>query len=282
MLSRDKQYHNGAQILESLWKWSGSRISSVIGRTETDYALQRFLTESLEILRRLSSLKLAHLSLAILLIFTLALASLWTLWRLRVSRYNEFWGLKKSVHFWTSFQTSAQPHYCSACSQLICGFWIFRNTGWECTVCGRTAHMRCVAACDKFDCKCPSQPEPLRHQLVQGNLPSDSVCGVCGIICASPFGLHGLRCLWCGRTVHEECLCHLPEICDLGPFRGLVLPPSLVRLSFASSKFSNSLHSLSSLFHSKRFDSQASVEETTTVTDLSGSAQRFVELFQEE
>lgn len=261
---------NIVDYIDDFWRWFLSRVYAA--RPETDHALQRFLSESVDILRRLSSLKLAHLLLAVLLIVTFILSLSWALWRLRVSRYNEFWGLKKSVHFWTSFRSSAQPHYCSACSQLICGFWIFRNTGWECTVCGRTAHMRCVAACDKFDCKCPSQSEPLRHQLVQGNLPSDSVCGVCGIICASPFGLHGLRCLWCGRTVHEECLRHLPEICDLGLFRGLVLPPSIVRLSVVSSRRPNSLASLQSfgaLFHSKKSEA---LEETPTA--LSVSAQR--------
>lgn len=266
------QYYHIINYVAFAWRWFISKVLSIIGRAETDLVVQRFLSESHDLLRRFSSLKLAHFSLAIFLIILAVLGFFWALWRLRVSRYNQFWGLKKSVHFWTSFQTSAQPHYCSACRQLICGFWIFRNTGWECTVCGRTAHMRCVGACDKFDCKCPSQPEPLRHQLVQGNLPSDSVCGVCGIICASPFGLHGLRCLWCGRTVHEECFRHLPEICDLGPFESLVLPPSLVRLSLASSKLSRSSQSFSSLFPSKKSNLQTSGEAETS--GASGSAQR--------
>lgn len=208
---------------------------------------QKFIAEAVTLLQRLSSLKVSQISLGLLVLMILVISFMWCLWKLRVSGHNELWLLKKSVHSWMSFSTSAQPQYCSACRQLICGFWIFRNTGWECSVCGRTAHMRCLGACDNFDCKCPSQSDPLRHQLVQGNLASDSVCCVCGIICSSPFGLHGLRCLWCGRTIHEKCLRHLPELCDLGPFQKLVLPPSVVRLSLMPTASSSTPPALSSL-----------------------------------
>lgn len=259
-------------VARPFWKSAVSRVSSTFA---SDRGLSAFVSESVELIHRLSSLQFAHLLLAVLAIVVAVVAFSWALWRLRVSRYNEYWGLKKSVHLWTSFRTSAQPQYCSACTKLICGFWIYRNTGWECTICGRAAHLRCVAACDKFDCKCPSQPDPLRHQFVQGNLPSDSVCGVCGIICASPFGLHGLRCLWCGRTVHEDCLRHLPEICDLGPLRSLLLPPSLVRLTVASSRLFPTLQGLSSLFHVKKSGgAQTESAATPTTAQLSASAQR--------
>jgi hypothetical protein len=63
---------------------------------------------------------------------------------LRPSHYKKFWYFPNSVHSWIRFTPSAQPLYCSSCRQLICGFWIFRSTGWQCTVCGRTAHTRCL------------------------------------------------------------------------------------------------------------------------------------------
>ncbi|KAH0473633.1 MAG: uncharacterized protein KVP18_001588 [Porospora cf. gigantea A] len=155
------------------------------------------------------------------------------LWRFRVStQYNRWFFLKRSRHHWQSFHTSSQPRYCSACSQLISGFWIFRNTGLVCRVCHRTSHLACLGRVEKMFCKCPMQKTPLEHLWVHGNLPADSLCGVCGIICASQFGLHGLRCLWCKRTLHESCLGRHNNIdnswCDLGQFSTAVVPPGVV------------------------------------------------------
>lgn len=104
----------------------------------------KFLTEALKLCRRLTLLRMSQIVLGLFVLSVFVIGIMWCRWRLRVSRHNELWGLKKSVHSWTSFTTSAQPQYCSACRQLICGFWIFRNTGWECVVCGRTTHMRCL------------------------------------------------------------------------------------------------------------------------------------------
>lgn len=144
------------------------------------------------------------------------------------------------------------------------------------------------SACDNFDCKCPSQSDPLRHQLVQGNLTSDSVCCVCGIVCSSPFGLHGLRCLWCGCTVHEGCSWQLPDVCDLGFFQKLVLPPTVVRLSLTSapSSIPPALSSLRSLLtatkKSMTFSQGRSKQASSAITNAKNREEAATGLQQKE
>lgn len=136
----------------------------------------------------------------------------------------------KTIHNWRKFSSSSQPKYCNGCKKLISGFWIFRNTGFECEICGRASHPHCLLDCERQECKTPSRTSPSEHVFVQGNLVSDAVCCVCGIICASSFALVGLRCLWCSRTCHEDCKFRVARHCDFGPHRSLILPPFAVAL----------------------------------------------------
>eukprot|EP00456_Euglypha_rotunda_P034976 TRINITY_DN26982_c0_g1_i3.p1 TRINITY_DN26982_c0_g1~~TRINITY_DN26982_c0_g1_i3.p1 ORF type:complete len:181 (+),score=4.19 TRINITY_DN26982_c0_g1_i3:161-703(+) len=76
------------------------------------------------------------------------------------------------------------------------------------------------------------------------------VCVVCGLTVGSLFSLGGMRCCWCQRNVHTECLnaalkssptqsSPTPSstgsgrgwtfLCDLGPLRKLIVPPTGVR-----------------------------------------------------
>eukprot|EP00921_Rhytidocystis_pertsovi_P008454 GHVQ01013845.1.p1 GENE.GHVQ01013845.1~~GHVQ01013845.1.p1 ORF type:complete len:351 (+),score=69.96 GHVQ01013845.1:64-1053(+) len=187
------------------------------------------------ILNFIFSNKLLQLSCTIGITFLVLVLLSLIFWRYRVYNYNRFLGLRtKSVHNWTMFESSSNPKYCSVCRQLISGFWIYRNTGWECNICARTAHLICLTGCERLPCKTPCLPHPLRHKFVHGNLSSNSVCCVCGIICSSNFGLNGIRCLWCNRTLHEDCVRLLPQLCDLGPFYRLTVPPTAVELSLTN------------------------------------------------
>jgi hypothetical protein len=71
-------------------------------------------------------------------------------------------------------------------------------------------------------------------------------------MCWSPFALLGLRCLWCNKTVHEECSSRLPENCDMGEFHNLVLSPTLVRLEFSSNSYFSTFQSLPSLLRAAK------------------------------
>ncbi|PFH33011.1 hypothetical protein BESB_082100 [Besnoitia besnoiti] len=158
-------------------------------------------------------------------------------WRYRVHHYNKAGSqglIPKSLHQWEPFSSSSSPRYCSVCRQLISGFLIYRNTGWACSLCQRYAHTKCLRLAERLDCKTPCLPAPTPHVFIQGNLAAEATCCCCGLACSSNFGLDGLRCLWCNRTLHEECRHRLPSpLCDLGAFRQLILPPSAVSLSFS-------------------------------------------------
>ena len=45
-----------------------------------------------------------------------------------------------------------------------------------------------------------------------------------------------LRCLWCGRTIHEKCHHTMDNICDLGPHRASIIPANCVRLKLVGMK----------------------------------------------
>lgn len=53
----------------------------------------------------------------------------------------------------------------------------------------------------------------------------------CSMFCGSILAFKGYRCMWCHRVVHEKCYENAEkdaEICDLGPFREMILPPTAV------------------------------------------------------
>ena len=67
-----------------------------------------------------------------------------------------------------------------------------------------------------------------KHRWVSGNLPLDSVCVECEESAGDGPGLRDLRCVWCQRTVHSECAKDVPERCDYGKHRQLIVPPERV------------------------------------------------------
>ncbi|CBZ51799.1 hypothetical protein NCLIV_015910 [Neospora caninum Liverpool] len=184
-----------------------------------------------------ASARMIHVVLSVLATASFLLLLSQIFWRYRVHHYNKAGShglIPKSLHQWEPFSSSSSPRYCSVCRQLISGFLIYRNTGWACSLCQRYAHTKCLRLAERLDCKTPCLPAPTPHVFVQGNLSADATCCCCGLACSSNFGLDGLRCLWCNRTLHEECRHRLPSpLCDLGPFRQLILPPSAVSLSFS-------------------------------------------------
>jgi diacylglycerol kinase (ATP) len=63
-----------------------------------------------------------------------------------------------------------------------------------------------------------------------GNLPLSSVCFVCQKECGHEPKLCDHRCIWCKKTVHEDCLPQLSDICDLGHLRNFIIPPNCVKV----------------------------------------------------
>lgn len=119
----------------------------------------------------------------------------------------------------------------------------------RCTVCGVAAHLGCAANAHK-DCKCASMIgfEHVVHQWavcwteITDQPDETSFCSYCEEPCSGSFlgGSPIWCCMWCQRVVHVDChssaSSETGDICDLGPFRRLILSPLYVKeLNRASS-----------------------------------------------
>ncbi|KAI3876937.1 hypothetical protein MKX03_032482 [Papaver bracteatum] len=112
----------------------------------------------------------------------------------------------------------------------------------RCNICGAAAHLSCSSKAQK-DCKCVSMTgyENMIHQWavrwteIADQPDETSYCSVCDEPCNASFlgGSPIWCCLWCQRLVHFECHVNvfheLGDICDLGPFKRLILSPLFVK-----------------------------------------------------
>ncbi|KAJ4922559.1 hypothetical protein JOQ06_016563 [Pogonophryne albipinna] len=122
-----------------------------------------------------------------------------------------------------------KKRFCSVCRKQTEG-----NTALRCEVCELHVH----ADCSLFSCAdCRSsqvdgtlQQDTFHHHWREGNLPAAARCDVCRRSCSSSDVMTGTRCEWCGITTHVACYLSVPAECTLGRLRGMMLPPSCVRL----------------------------------------------------
>ncbi|XP_028753744.1 diacylglycerol kinase 1 [Neltuma alba] len=112
----------------------------------------------------------------------------------------------------------------------------------QCSICGAAAHLSCSPNAPK-DCKCVSMIgyERVMHQWavrwtdVADQPDEGSFCSYCEEPCGGSFlgGSPIWCCLWCQRLVHVDCHTSMSnetgDICDLGPFRRLILSPLYVK-----------------------------------------------------
>ncbi|KAK8537613.1 hypothetical protein V6N13_096573 [Hibiscus sabdariffa] len=124
----------------------------------------------------------------------------------------------------------------------------------RCSICGAVAHLSCSSGAPK-DCKCVSMigVEHVMHQwAVRWTELTDqpdeaSFCSYCEEPCSGSFlgGSPIWCCLWCQRLLHVDCHSSMAnktdKICDLGPFRRLVLSPLYVKKLSPSSGFLSSI-----------------------------------------
>ncbi|KAL6584160.1 Diacylglycerol kinase [Orobanche minor] len=113
----------------------------------------------------------------------------------------------------------------------------------HCSICGAAAHLSCSSNANK-DCKCVSMfgYDHVMHQWavrwteVTDQPDESSFCSYCEEPCSGSFlgGSPIWCCLWCQRLVHVDChgsmSCETGDVCDLGPFRRLILSPLYVKL----------------------------------------------------
>ncbi|KAK6623888.1 hypothetical protein RUM44_010744 [Polyplax serrata] len=138
------------------------------------------------------------------------------------------------VHSWKNVATfqggciSLQSNYCNICEKVI-----MSGEGMYCDCCGIYSDISCTSIANRREpCKAITwnAQVPMKHHWIQGNLLPSSVCDVCGTnCCGSGFG--NFRCCWCLRTIHTACKPHLSELCDFGPYKSLIIPPTSVEVT---------------------------------------------------
>ncbi|XP_061433231.1 diacylglycerol kinase epsilon-like [Lethenteron reissneri] len=153
-----------------------------------------------------------------------------------------------SRHSWDEVELFGRPAFCCVCAQsallhVSC-----------CHTCGLCAHGACVATAEgTLRCKARCSPAPggrMRHLWVRGAVPLCSACAACGAPCGAEPRLCDARCAWCRRCVHDACRPRgrggdaegrdggdggdgggddgddgEDDVCDLGPLRGVIIPP---------------------------------------------------------
>ncbi|GAA0166533.1 kinase [Lithospermum erythrorhizon] len=113
---------------------------------------------------------------------------------------------------------------------------------YRCAICGAAAHLKCSKNAQR-DCKCVSMVgyEHFVHQWavrwteVTDQPDESSYCSYCEEPCSGSFlgGSPIWCCLWCQRLVHVDCHGSMStetgDICDMGPFKRLILSPIYVK-----------------------------------------------------
>ncbi|KAK7051139.1 hypothetical protein SK128_011600, partial [Halocaridina rubra] len=150
------------------------------------------------------------------------------------------------------------PSYCNICEALI-----MASDGAFCDSCGVCSDSPdCIFSADKtIPCKpITTQAATHKHQWVKGNLPFNAQCEVCEEECGTEPELIDLRCCWCQRCAHDECVKNLAvatktlnhlapvgeiacedkekekieTVCDLGKRSDCIVPPNCIILKSSS------------------------------------------------
>ncbi len=128
-------------------------------------------------------------------------------------------------HKWCMTDLFSHPTYCNISERHIIA-------GAYCDSCGICVEDENMKVADrKLKCKVLSDSSEMpRHHWIKGNLPLYSECDVCGDECGNLPSLSDLRCCWCHRTVHTQCVETMGKVCDLGVYKDFIVPPNAVRL----------------------------------------------------
>ncbi|XP_050302696.1 diacylglycerol kinase epsilon isoform X2 [Anthonomus grandis grandis] len=131
-------------------------------------------------------------------------------------------------HSWMPIKVTAKAWYCSVCEAFL-----IHGIGVYCDCCGVCADPECIKKANQIlRCKIvTSNSDEQLHHWVKGNLPLGATCCECNEDCSMEPGLIDFQCCWCQRTVHTSCLKKLDEVCDFGPFRSMIVPPSCVQVA---------------------------------------------------
>ncbi|XP_050699036.1 diacylglycerol kinase theta-like isoform X3 [Eriocheir sinensis] len=135
------------------------------------------------------------------------------------------------AHCWSE-PIHVRRRHCNVCRKKLDD-----TLALKCEVCEYFVHLDCedfvVPNCK--DCAIfildKTLPQVVQqHHWREGNLPANSKCVVDKKTCWTAECLAGLRCEWCGYTVHASCASKVPQACTFGLLEPIMLPPSAVSI----------------------------------------------------
>ncbi|XP_077980143.1 diacylglycerol kinase epsilon-like [Glandiceps talaboti] len=137
-------------------------------------------------------------------------------------------------HRWVIMDEFPDPTYCSVCESPMIH-------GGVCDSCHVCADDVCLRTADRlFACKVltlSNTANSMKHHWVRGNLPIHSMCDICGTECGLQPRLCDRICVWCQRTVHDNCLYVIKSAdCDFGKYSNLIIPPYSLTLKLVGWK----------------------------------------------
>lgn len=135
------------------------------------------------------------------------------------------------AHCWS------EPAYFKRKFCNVCRKRIEDSSALRCEICEYYVHMDCqdfaVADCKTCATYVPDKDAPSVvhfHHWREGNLPANSKCLWCKKACWSVECLAGMRCEWCGTTVHAACHKNIAPDCIFGMLQSIMVPPSCVSI----------------------------------------------------
>lgn len=145
--------------------------------------------------------------------------------------------INSQKHSWKSKSLIADSTlFCSNCEHLL-----NQSQGYYCEKCLVSACMKsCLKILDnQFQCKekrSKKDENSFYHVWEKGNLPNHAeICWKCDqeIDYHGEVGLHGYKCIWCWRFLHNKCreMIQENELCDFGELKEFVVPPYIVKVS---------------------------------------------------
>ena len=144
-----------------------------------------------------------------------------------------------AAHIWIKeLNSHGKRSTCCVCLETVSPDYSIHS----CDICGSVIHKSCSPDAHE-DCKCVSM-EGSKHVIHQWAVPWTEItdnpdniptCSYCDEPCGGSFpdGTPIWCCLWCQRLVHVDCHVSMVnetgDICDLGPFKRLILSPLFVK-----------------------------------------------------
>lgn len=130
------------------------------------------------------------------------------------------------LHCWSE-ASHFKRKFCNICRKRL-----EDSFGSHCEICDYYVHLECqefaINNCRETATYGKLESEKHYHQWREGNLPANSKCAVCKKTCWTSECLAGIRCEWCGITVHSYCRIKVLDECNFGCLKDIIIPPYAV------------------------------------------------------